>query len=398
MSINGAKTGDHFFDPGWTQYSKHAQYVTFDITSQLRNGTNALGVMLGNGFYYIPGERYRKMTGAYGYPKMIARVLLQYADGSSENIVTDASWKTAPSPICFSSIFGGEDYDANKEPRGWNKMGYNDASWKNAIETDGPPLLQSQMAEPLKVMEKFEPVNKKRLTDGSWMFDLGQNFSGIPSITLSGKKGDTVRIIPSELINDDGSANQKGSGGLYVYTYILKGDKIEEWQPRFSYYGFRYLQVKGATPADMVRNKDLPIIKNIKGLHIRNAANNAGTFRNSNELFNKTNALIKWAIKSNMVSVFTDCPHREKLGWLEQTHLMGSSVQYNYDVAALNKKVIMDMMQAQYPDGKVPEIAPEFTVFDAPFDESPEWGSAAVILPWYNYRWYGDKKTLEISL
>ena len=113
------------------------------------------------------------------------------------------------------------------------------------------------------------------------------------------------------------------------------------------------------------------------------------------ELFNKTNTLIDWAIKSNTVSVFTDCPHREKLGWLEETHLMGASVQYNYDVAALCKKVIKDMMNAQYANGKIPEIAPEFTAFTPPFDESPEWGSAAIILPWYNYQWYGDKQTLD---
>ncbi len=138
-----------------------------------------------------------------------------------------------------------------------------------------------------------------------------------------------------------------------------------------------------------------PVVKNIEGLHIRNAAIRIGSFTSSNELFNKTNILIDWAIKSNTVSVFTDCPHREKLGWLEQTHLMGASVQYNYDVASLCRKVIKDMMNAQYADGKIPEIAPEFTLFTPPFDESPEWGSAAIILPWYNYQWYGDKQTLE---
>ncbi|WP_346238630.1 family 78 glycoside hydrolase catalytic domain [Niabella insulamsoli] len=394
LSINGAKVGDHFLDPGWTQYSKQAQYVTFDITDQLRQGTNALGVMLGNGFYYIPGERYRKLTGAYGYPKMMARILIEYADGSEENIVSNASWKTVPSPVYFSSIYGGEDYDANRERRGWNKMGYNDDAWKPAVETNGPSLLQAQMAAPLKVMERFEPVRKTRLSNGTWVYDLGQNFSGIPSIALLGKKGDTVRIIPSELINEDSSANQKGSGGLHAYTYILKGDGVEKWQPRFTYYGFRYLQVEGAVPESEKAKSSLPVIKSIKGLHIRNAAVATGSFKNSNELFNKTNQLIQWAIKSNMVSVFTDCPHREKLGWLEQTHLMGSSVQYNFDVAALNRKMIKDMQQAQYADGRIPEIAPEFTHFEAPFDESPEWGSAAVILPWYNYRWYGDKQSL----
>jgi len=130
----------------------------------------------------------------------------------------------------------------------------------------------------------------------------------------------------------------------------------------------------------------------LEGWHIRNAAETAGSFSCSNTLFNKTNSLIDWAIKSNMMSVFTDCPHREKLGWLEETHLMGSSVQYNYDIATLCKKVIRDMINAQTPEGLVPEIAPEFVQFDDPFRDSPEWGSAAIIFPWYVYKWYGDKQ------
>lgn len=395
LSVNGQKTGDHFLDPGWTQYSKHALYVTFDITKQLQKGRNTLGVMLGNGFYYIPGERYRKLTGAYGYPKMIARVLISYTDGSSENIISDESWKTAPSPITFSSIYAGEDYDATMEQPDWNKSSFNDASWKNVVITDGPPLLQSQMAEPVKALQEFKPVQSVSIQGGQWMYDLGQNFSGVVSVELSGKRGDTVRIFPAELLNEDGTANQKGTGSPYIFTYVLKGDGVEKWQPRFSYYGFRYLQIQGALPADINNTGKYPVIKNISGWHIRNAAELASTFETSDTLFNKIYSLIKWAISSNTVSVFTDCPHREKLGWLEQTHLMGSSVQYNYDVAALNRKVIRDMIQSQTADGLIPEIAPEYVQFDDPFRDSPEWGSASIILPWYTYKWYGDRQALE---
>ncbi len=392
MSVNGKKTGDHFLDPGWTNYSKHALYVSFDITNELQQGRNAIGVMLGNGFYYIPGQRYRKMTGAYGLPKMIINAVIEYADGTTENIISDESWKAAPSPVIFSSIFGGEDYDANLEQDGWDIADFNDSKWRNAVITKGPSILNSQTAEPVKVMEKFSSVKKTMLEPGILVYDLGQNFSGIPSIVVKGQKGDTVRIVPAELINNDGSANQKGSGGPSFFTYILKGEATETWQPRFSYYGFRYLQVF-CTAKDSLQ--PLPEAINIEGLHVRNAARTIGSFTSSNELFNKTNRLIDWAIKSNTVSVFTDCPHREKLGWLEQTHLMGSSVQYNYDIAAMCRKVINDMKQAQYEDGKIPEIAPEFVQFTPPFDESPEWGSAAIILPWYNYQWYGDKQTLS---
>jgi hypothetical protein len=393
LHINGKKIGDHFLDPGWTDYTKNAQYVTFDITNELKSGGNAIGVMLGNGFYYIPGQRYRKMTGAYGHPKMIMRTAIEYEDGSTDNIISDQSWQTSSSPIIFSSIYGGEDYDANMEQQGWDQPVFlkDGKDWRGVTITSGPRKLESQMQQPLKVMERFAVKDKKQLSSTSCVYDLGQNFSGIPSITVNGNSGDTVRIYCAELLNADGTANQKATGSPSYFTYILKGSVDESWQPQFSYTGFRYMQIY-CIPKDSL--KQPPVIKNTEGLHIRNATNSVGSFFSSNELFNKTYKLIDWAIKSNTVSVSTDCPHREKLGWLEQSHLMGTSVQYKYDIASLNRKVIKDMMNAQYPNGKIPEIAPEFTVFTPPFDESPEWGSAAVILPWYNYQWYGDKQTL----
>jgi len=350
--------------------------------------------MLGNGFYYIPGERYRKLTGAYGYPKMICRIVIAYADGSTADILSDNSWKTAISPVIFSSIYGGEDYDANLEQPNWNKSFFDDNHWKQAVVTSGPSKLDAQAAGPLKIMQRFTPVKRTALKPGVWVYDLGQNFSGIPSVTVHGKKGDTVRIFPGEIINEDGSINQKASGAPCFYTYILKGTGTETWQPKFSYYGFRYLQVQGAVPAGEEKADQEVVIDNIEGLHIRSAAEAAGSFTSSSQLFNQTYDLINWAIKSNTMSVFTDCPHREKLGWLEQTQLVGSSVQYNFDIASLCRKVIKDMVYAQTADGLIPEIAPEFVQFDEPFRDSPEWGSAAIILPWYNYQWFADKQTL----
>ncbi|HEX6847861.1 MAG TPA: family 78 glycoside hydrolase catalytic domain [Chitinophagaceae bacterium] len=393
MYLNGKKIGDHFLDPGWTNYSRHAQYVTFDITNELKKGGNAFGVALGNGFYYIPGQRYRKMTGAYGHPKMIMRTVIEYSDGSIDNIISDEGWQTFSSPIIFCSIFGGEDYDANLVQEDWDQSGFlrDGTNWANVIITKGPGNLESQLQQPLRVMERFTAKAKRQIKPNTWMYDLGQNFSGIPAITVNGNNGDTVRIFCAELVNEDGTANQKATGSPSYFTYILKGGKDESWQPRFSYTGFRYMEVR-CIPKDSLN--PAPVVKNIEGLHLRNAAEKVGSFTSSNELFNKTNELIGWAIKSNTVSVFTDCPHREKLGWLEQTHLMGASIHYNYDIASLNRKVIKDMMNAQYENGKIPEIAPEYTLFTPPFDESPEWGSAAIILPWYNYKWYGDKQTL----
>ncbi|SEN64088.1 Alpha-L-rhamnosidase N-terminal domain-containing protein [Mucilaginibacter gossypiicola] len=395
LSLNGKKVGDHFLDPGWTKYDKQALYVPFDVTSQLIAGKNTIGVMLGNGFYYIPRDRrYRKLTGAFGYPKMICRLMLEYDNGRVDNVVSDGSWKTAPSPVTFSSIYGGEDYNANLKQPDWDTNNFDDSKWRSVVKVDDVPQLNAQMAEPLKIMQELAPKSKKQLTNEAWVYDLGQNFSGIPQITVRGKKGDTIRIIPAELVNEDGSANQKASGSPHYYDYVLKGDGIETWHPLFTYYGFRYLQVQGVVPQNEANSQQLPVIADIKGLHTRNAAETVGSFACSNELFNKTFKLIDWAMKSNMASVFTDCPHREKLGWLEEAHLVGSSLHYNYDIVGLARKCINDMRISQTEDGLIPEISPEYVKFDEPFRDSPEWGSNAVILPWYVYQWYGDKEVL----
>lgn len=389
--VNGVKA-NNFLDPGWTQYNKHALYVGMDIKWMLMEGDNVIGALLGNGFYYIPGERYRKLTGAYGYPKMICRINIEYEDGTSESIISDDSWTTTSSPVTFSSIYGGEDYDATLEQRNWYRPEFKDFSWRRVRITNGPPLLQSQMAEPVHIADGFAAATKKELRPGVTVFDFSQNLAGIPQLKVSGNRGDTVRIIPGELLNEDGSVSQRGSGGPHFYTYILRGDSIEQWSPQFTYYGFRYAQVQYIKKDSTHPG---PTQLSVESYLVTNAAKQAGTFKSSDELFNKINDLIKWSIRSNMTSVFTDCPHREKLGWLEQTHLMGSSVQYNYDVAALNRKTIRDMMMAQTADGLIPEIAPEYVQFEDPFRDSPEWGSAAIILPWHTYQWYGDRQILN---
>lgn len=398
LSVNGSKVGDHILDAGWTEYDKHALYVTFDLTDQLKKGENTVGIMLGNGFYFIPrDDRYRKLTGAYGFPKLICRILLEYSDGSKENIVSDERWKTSPSPITYTSIYGGEDYNANLEQKDWDKPVFNDAKWKNAIIVKGSPVLNSQTAEPVKIFENFTPIKISSPKPGIWVYDMGQNASAIPAIEVNGKKGVVLRITPAELLNPDGTVNQSASGVPHYYDYTLKGEGKEKWQPRFTYYGFRYVQVEGAVPEKEVNPNNLPILTSLKSLHLRNSAENIGSFNSSNELFNKTFKLIDWAIKSNMVSVFTDCPHREKLGWLEEAHLMGGSVQYNYNIASLCRKIVKDMMAAQTKEGLIPDIAPEYTHFDGGFRDSPEWGSSGVIVPWYAYKWYGDKELLEES-
>lgn len=399
LFLNGAKVGDHVLDPGWTQYDQEAQYVTFDITRQLKKGANTVAVMLGNGFFNIPNERYKKLVVTYGYPMFIAHLLLEYTDGSTETIVSDQSWKATQSPITFSSVFGGEDYDATQEQTGWMLTGYDDRPWKNALVIQPSIRLTAQAQDPIKVHEIFTARRATSPKKGVWIYDLGQNMSGLPQLTVTGKRGAPVKLTPAELLTDSSLADQRAVGPVVFFTYTLRGKGLsgsiaETWHPQFTYYGFRYVQVEGAVPAGEPNPDKLPVISEIKGLHTRADARRVGTFTSSSTLFNKIDTLIDWGIRSNMASVLTDCPHREKLGWLEQTHLMGASMHYNYDVARFFAKTVHDMQVAQTPDGLIPSVAPEYPRFGGGFRDSPEWGSAAVIMPWYLYQWYGNKQLL----
>ncbi|OQP38727.1 alpha-L-rhamnosidase [Niastella yeongjuensis] len=396
LHINGVKIGDQFMSPGWTNYDKRVLYDVLDVTSQVANGDNAIGVMLGNGFYNIPNERYRKALLAYGNPKMIMKLLIEYADGSKSEVISDNSWKTAPSPITFSSIYAGEEYNATLEQDGWDKAAFNDGSWKAAIAVKAPAgKLVAETGTPVKVMQTFAPQTCEKNSDTTVLFDFGQNASGIIKITVRGQKGQVVRIFPAELLGEEKRINQKNSGKPYFYSYTCKGTGDEEWTPRFSYYGFRYAEVSYAAPDSIKSKKLTAVIKDIKMLHTRNSAPQIGKFDSREDLMNDTYSLIDWAIRSNMQSVLSDCPHREKLGWLEQSYLMGESIHFNYDIYSLYKKIIADMMADQTTDGLVPDIAPEYVLFDGGFRDSPEWGSAAVILPYLIYQWYGDKTVMQ---
>lgn len=395
LYINGSKAGDRFLSPGWTDYRKTCLYNTYDVTEYLTSGPNAIAAIVGNGFYNVNRERYRKLVIAYGAPKMILYLKILYNDGTSETITSDESWRTSPSPITFSSIYGGEDYDARLEQEGWNKPGFDALSWNSAIPVREPAgILRPESDYPVKVMETINHKTITQRNDSIYIYDFGQNASGIIRIRVHGEKGKQIRFLPGELLGEDSLVTQQATGSPYIFSYTLKGDNEEIWTPKFTYYGFRYLQAEGAVPSGLAVDGK-PVIEEVEMLHTRNSAPEDGTFECSNELFNQIYDLIKWAIKSNFASVVTDCPHREKLGWLEQTHLMGNSIRYVYDIHNLYNKVIDDMMEAQLDNGLVPDIAPEYVPFYAGFRDSPEWGSACVILPWYMYEWYGDMEIVK---
>jgi alpha-L-rhamnosidase len=400
LSVNGRRVGDAFLSPGWTDYRKTCLYNTYDVTSLLNRGRNVLGLIVANGFFNINRERYRKLVIAYGMPMAILKLDILYQSGEREAVVSDGSWRAAAAPVTYSSIYGGEDYDARLEQPGWDTPSFDDSRWPAAVAVAGPGgRLRPEADYPLKRTEEIGVRIITQPKPGTSVYDFGQNASGIIRLRVRGRAGQTVRIVPGELLGIDGLVNQRASGEPYFWTYTLKGKGEESWSPRFTYYGFRYAQVEGAVPAGSAganpsRSGEAQLA-DLALVHTRNSAPEVGAFECSNELFNRIYRLILWAIKSNLASVPTDCPHREKLGWLEQTHLMGASIQYNFDIHNLYDKLVDDMIEAQLESGLVPDIAPEYVPFEGGFRDSPEWGSASVILPWLIYRWYGDRSTME---
>lgn len=396
LSLNGHRVSDHIFTPVWSDYDKTVYYNTYQIDSLLLNGENAIGITLGNGFYNTVGNRYRKLWVTFGPPTLFFELHLFYKDGSKEVIASDQTWKYALSPITFNDIFGGEDYDANLEQKGWDQPGFNDQSWKPVVVQKAPKgVLRPQLIPSVKKMEEFGVKNMQRIAPGNYLLDMGQNLSGYPAIQVKGKKGQSVKLIVGEGLDKEGNVSQKRSGGPHTYQYTLKGEGIEEWHPEFTYYGFQYIQVEGADLLSADSDGDRPLIVGIKSHFIYNSTQETGTFECSNELFSKAHILIKNAVKSNMQSVFTDCPHREKLGWLEETHLNGPVLLYNYDLTQMFPKVMQDMADGQRSGGLIPSIVPEYIVFGDDFSDSPEWGGAVVIVPWMYYKFYGDNSLIK---
>ena len=398
VRINGAPADDSVFEPGWTLYSKTCLYRTCDISSRIVRGENVLGVMLGNGMYNVKPGRYTKFQGSFGPPKLIAQIHLDYADGSSEVLASDASWLTAQGPITFSGVYGGEDYDARLESPGWDKPGFvADAAWRPAAVTEGPGgklAGSSRSAPPVKVMQGLPVAAKTRLKPGVWLYDMGQNCSMMPKITVKGPAGSKITILTGERF--EGGRFVGACDRIMSFNYTLKGGATPEtWVPRFCYAGARYLQIEGAEAVGETTDGATPVVLSVEGLFVSGSADPVGEFSCSNELFNRTLKIIRWAIHSNMMSILTDCPHREKLGWLEQVHLVGPSLMYGYDLATLLTKMEGDMADSQRENGLMPDLAPEYLKCTGGFLDSPEWGSACVLVPWNVYQWYGDVEVLR---
>ncbi|WP_168355757.1 alpha-L-rhamnosidase [Sphingomonas gei] len=405
VTVNGTPVTRAMLNPGWTDYRHTILYTSHDITALLARGANAIGVMLGNGMYNVervPG-RYVKFVDSFGQPKLIARLDMELADGSLRTIVSDHEWQTREGPIRYSNVYGGEDVDGRLEIPGWDRPGAPGAGWRAPLGVGGPGgTLRAQGIPGIEVQRTIAPIRVTPLGNGRIVYDFGENCSARPRAVLHGPAGSRVRLRPGEALDPDGGVSQRSFNASPKnetrFEYILAGRGAETFQPRFIHQGFRYLE---AELLPLEGGGQAPRIERIEIDFVHAGLTQVGSFDSSEQLFVATHHLIDQALRSNMASVLTDCPHREKLGWLEQTHLNAPTILYNRDAAALYEKMAIDIADAQQPDGMVPGIAPEYVAFldkdggDTIWRNSPEWGVAAVLSPWAAYRAYGDRTVLE---
>ena len=409
--MNGVPVTDAVLEPGWSDYRKTCFYTAYDVTALLQDSANTFLIKLGDGMFNVPGGRYVYYTRSYGRAKLLCQLEIVYEDGRTQRVVSDEAWEMADSPIRFCCIYGGEDYDARLFP-GEYLTGEDpgDAFRPVNIAEDPQGELRPMPMESVRVKKTYAPVSVREAAPGILQFDFGVNCSGRVRIVLrtDGKSaGHPVVMKPAEKLGPDGRIDQRGTGEGYAWTYIPDGRKVQEFVPDFTYTGFRYVEVTGAVPVsdagggDDAAAQDFPRILRIQSEFLYTDAEPAGEFGCSKTLFCQIHGIVLQAIRSNTKSYFTDCPHREKLGWLEQTHLVGPSIMYNLEVHSLYAKVVRDMVDSQHEDGLVPDICPEYVTgfekWHEGFLDSPEWGSACIISPWYVYRRYGDERLLAYA-
>ena len=399
MSLNGRKVSDHMLDPGWTRYDRRSLYVAHDVTSYLKSGNNALGVILGSGHFddHLLSVWDFDKASWRARPKMLLEMRIEYADGRLQTISSDGSWKGATGPITYDSISGGERYDARleKSKANWNTATYNDASWQSAqVVEPVKGVLAAQIAPPIKITQTLTPVKVTQPSPGVWIFDLGQNIAGVPELRVAGAAGTTVSMRCAEKLNADGTLDatnidefihrRNPNEAFQTDVYTLKGGARETWHPRFTYHGFQYVEVKGFPGT--------PTLDSLRGLVMHSALPVAGTFECSNPVLNQTQHNTLWSYRNNWHSIPTDCPQREKNGWTGDAHLAAELGLYNFDPTANYEKWLDDIADEQGADGSYAAIIP---TSGWGYNIGPSWDSAYPLITWYLYQYRGDKAIVE---
>jgi alpha-L-rhamnosidase len=400
VRLNGRKVGPDAFTPGWTDYHKRVYYNTYDATDLVHEGPNAVGAILADGWYAghvglllcraagMPRGRQR-----YGdRPHLRVQLRLEYADGPADTLGTDDSWKVATGPLLEADLLMGETYDARREFPGWDRAGFDDSGWQRAAVSrtvKARARLQAYPGVPVQETQTLTPVARTEPAPGVFVFDLGQNFAGRVRLSCAGPAGTRVVLRFAEMLHADGSLMTENlQQARATDTYVLKGDGTETWEPRFTYHGFRYVEVRG--------HPGTPPPEAVTGVVLHSATPPAGSFECSDPLVNRLYQNIVWTQRANFFDVPTDCPQRdERLGWTGDAGVYARSAAWNADVAAFFTKWLVDLDDAQRRSGAYPNYAPLLYQWRGDNANSPAWADAGVIVPYTLYQVYGDTRVIE---
>ncbi len=390
--LNGRKVGDQLLAPGWTDYRHRVRYQVYDVAEQLSAGENVAGAVLGDGWYCGHIEfRGRQRWG--DRPRLLAQLEVTFADGTTQTLTTDESWRTATGPILEADLLQGEHHDARRELTGWDAAGYDDAAWK-PVQTFEPPAaaLVAMPGPPVRATQELTPVEGPgdySRWSGIWIFDLGQNMVGRVRLRITGPAGTTVKLRFAEVLNPDGTLYTENLRSVRATdAYTLRGEGEEVWEPRFTFHGFRYVEVSGL-PKDVTLTADA-----ITGVVMHSDMPTTGTFECSDERVNQLQRNIVWGQRGNFLDVPTDCPQRdERLGWTGDAQVFIRTASWNMQVAGFFRKWLCDLTDCQSESGAYPATAP--VTFGAGGDGGPGWADAGVICPWTLYLAYGDTRILR---
>ncbi|MBI1334512.1 MAG: Bacterial alpha-L-rhamnosidase [Armatimonadetes bacterium] len=416
--LNGEKVGDHQLDPGWTDFSKRVSYSMFDVSKQLRQGENVLGAMLGNGWFNpLPlkmwGHLNLREHLTIGNPRLIAQLEIRYKDGSTETVASNGSWRASDGPIIRNSVYLGEVYDARAEQDGWDGPGFDDSSWGHAkvVADANKTILSLQQTPPIRITKTLKPVRITEPKPGTYIVDFGQNFAGWTKMRVKGPAGTRIRLRSGELLYDDGTLNgmtsvagqAKGGGKDYVYPgkgepktafqideYVCRGEGVETFQPRFTFHGFRYVEVTGYPGK--------PALADFEGERLNSDVEKIGSFECSNPMFNRIQTMVEWTLLSNIFSVESDCPHREKFGYGGDQVAVSETAMYTFDMARFYANTIGLLAESRRDNGGFTETAPYVGIADEGLggQSGPVgWGSAYVYLIHELNRYYSSGKSSD---
>jgi len=392
VQINGKRMGDSYLSPGWTSYDKHLQYQTYDVSDMLLEGKNAIGVLLGSGWYRTRLGWENKQNFYGKETALLFQMIIKYTDGTTETVVSDTSWKVSNSHILYSEIYNGEIQDARLEQKNYGIANFDDSNWKNAVSKDFPKdYITASINEPIRKHEHIKPIAVLTSPKGETILDFGQNLAGWVTLSIQGKSGDKIKLSHVEMLDKKGTPYFENLRTAKAQaTYTLSGKGVETFEPHFTTFGFRYVKVEGITGKI---NPD-----NFTAIALYSDVKKTGSFETSNADVNKLQSNIQWSQRGNFLDVPTDCPQRdERLGWTGDAEVFSRTAAYNFNVDQFFAKWLIDVAADQKENGAVPFVIPNVlkgSGFDMPVGAAG-WSDASIIIPYNMYVGYGDKEVVE---